>query len=123
MTARFSAGVSGRGETVRPVGNHGGRLPLGDGRRIRVRHLLCFFGGDDVPRRQFLEDAILHPLVAGVALLVGQPAPNQVEAGKYAECLEEAVLPRAGIGGAAAEAAIGQIDQVPAQRLRFVGLL
>ncbi len=106
-----------------PGRDHGRRVARGHGRLVGVRHLLCLFGGDHVPGRQLFEHAVLHPLVAGVPLLVGQPAPHEVQAGKDAERFEEPVLAGARVGAGAAEPPVGQIDQVRPQRLRFVGLL
>ena len=51
-------------------------------------------GGDHVLGRQLLEHAVLHPLVAGVALLVRQPPPHQVQAREDPERLEETILAR-----------------------------
>ena len=55
-------------------------------------------GGIDVLGRQLLEHPVLHPVVAGVALLVRQPPPHQVQAGEDPERLEVAVLARARVG-------------------------
>ena len=94
------------------------------GRRgVGVRDLLRLFRRDHVPGRQLLEHAVLHPLVAGVALLVRQPPPHQVQAGEDPERLEETIGAGVRVGAARAEPPVGQIDQIGAQRLRLPGLL
>ena len=94
-----------------------------DRRRIGVGDLLRLFSGDHVPGRQLPEHVVLHPCVAGVALLVRQPPPHVVEAGEDPERLEEAIRAGVRVGAARTEASVRQIDQIGTQRLRLPRLL
>ena len=95
---------------------------LGERLGVGVRDLLRLLRRDHVLGRQLLEHAVLHLVVAGVAPLVREPSPHQVQAREDPERLEEAVLVRARVLPAR-EPPVGQVDQKGPQRLRLVGRL
>ena len=92
ITARFSCSVNGRGEMVRPV------VTMGVSARVSGLGFGTFSsssGGMTFLADSSSSTAVLHLVVAGVAPLVGEPPPHQVQAREDPEHLEETVLARA----------------------------